>query len=51
MFTCVGLMQVALQATRVGRLKGAELALERLVVAMVRLHMSVQAAVTQNMKK
>lgn len=40
-------MQVALQATRVGRFKGAELALEWLVVAMVRLHMSIQAAMTQ----
>lgn len=40
--TCVCLMQVALQATHVGRFKGAELALEGLVVPMVRLHMSVQ---------
>lgn len=42
-FTCVRLMQVALQATCVGRLEGAELTLEGLVVPMVRLHMSVQA--------
>lgn len=41
-FTCVSLMQVALQATHVGRFKGAELALEGLVVPVVRLHMSVQ---------
>lgn len=37
-------MQVALQATHVGRFKGAELALEGLVVPVVRLHMSVQAS-------
>lgn len=47
-FTCVCLMQVALQATHVGRFKGAELALEGLVVPVVRLHMSVQT--TQNQK-
>lgn len=41
-------MQVALQATHVGRFKGTELALEGLVVPVVRLHMSVQA--TQNQK-
>lgn len=41
-FTCVCLMQVALQATHVGRFKGAEFALEGLVVAVVRLHMPVQ---------
>lgn len=35
-------MQVALQATHVGRFKGAEFALEGLVVPVVRLHMSVQ---------
>lgn len=40
--TCVCLVQVALQATHVGRFKGAELALEGLVVPVVRLHMSVQ---------
>ena len=42
-FTCVCLVQVALQATHVGRFKGAEFALEGLVVPVVRLHMSVQA--------
>lgn len=41
-FTCVCLMQVALQAAHVGRFKGAEFALEGLVVPVVRLHMSVQ---------
>jgi len=35
---------VALQATHVGRFKGAEFALEGLVVPVVRLHMSVQTA-------
>lgn len=37
-------MQVALQATHVGRFKGAEFALEGFVVPVVRLHMSVQTA-------
>lgn len=36
-------MQVALQATHIGRFKGAEFAPEGLVVAVVRLHMSIQA--------
>lgn len=36
-------MQVALQATHIGRFKGAEFTPEGLVVAVVRLHMSVQA--------
>lgn len=47
-FTCVCLMQVALQATCVGRFKGAELALEGLVVPVVRLHMSVQTGNEKN---
>lgn len=42
LLTCVCLVQVALQATHVGRFKGAEFALEGLVVPVVRLHMSVQ---------
>lgn len=42
---------MALQATGVGRFKGAELALEGLVVPVVSLHMSVQAAVTQEEKR
>lgn len=47
-FTCVRLMQVALQATHIGRFKGAEFAPEGLVVAVVRLHMSVQAGDEKN---
>lgn len=42
---------MALQATGVGRFKGAELALEGLVVPVVSLHMSVQAAKTQEEKR
>lgn len=40
--TCVCFVQVALQAAHVGGFKGAELALEGLVVPVVRLHVSVQ---------
>lgn len=36
-------MQVALQATHIGRFERAEFAPEGLVVAVVRLHVSVQA--------
>lgn len=42
-FTCVRFMQVALQATHIGRFERAEFAPEGLVVAVVRLHVSVQA--------
>ena len=45
-------MQVALQATHIGGFKGAEFALEGLVVSVVRLHMSVQAGdETEHIKK
>lgn len=44
-------MQVALQATNIGRFKGAEFASEGFVVSVVRLHMSVQTGDDTYVKK